>query len=276
MDKHERISFTQVCKVLGKYPIIIACPESLKLNAYYEINSKILVKNFNPDYFKSVEGYNQLLLSSNFYSQFNKYKYILLYQLDAFVFSDELEFWCEAGYDYIGAPWFEGFGEATEKSIIIGIGNGGFSLRNIKNSLKILKQLKTIEILNQYSKFSTKTTILKFIRIYYEWIKNKNQLAECIKQFNEYEDLFWSVKIQEQIVNFKRNKNILSKIYRKFFLHEFSLGPVNEAIEFSFENLPKKLFNLNNNKLPFGCHAWFKYDYQFWKPFIDEFGYNLP
>ena len=28
--------------------------------------------------------------------------------------------------------------------------------------------------------------------------------------------------------------------------------------------------------LPFGCHAWQKVDYQYWKPIIESYGYDLP
>lgn len=30
---------------------------------------------------------------------------MLVYQLDAYAFKDELFFWASLGYDYIGAPW---------------------------------------------------------------------------------------------------------------------------------------------------------------------------
>ena len=270
MDNYELISFIQVCKVLKDYPITIICPNDLVLNEYYKIYLNLLIERFDSCYFNGLNGYNRLMLSFEFYKRFEKYNYILIYQLDALVFRDELKYWCNAGYDYIGAPWFEKYCDADENSQIIGVGNGGFSLRNIKYSLKILKQLKTIEILNQYSKFSIEETILKFIRIYYEWLTQKDQIAYCIKIFDQHEDLFWAIKIQEQLVNFKSNSNVLSKIYRRFWLHNFSIAPKDIAMKFSFENLPRKLYLLNNNELPFGCHAWFKYDYDFWKPFLTK------
>ena len=42
-----------------------------------------------------------------------------------------------------------------------------------------------------------------------------------------------------------------------------------EALRFSFERFPKELFALNGDSLPFGCHAWKKYQYEeFWKEYI--------
>lgn len=273
---YEQISLRQCYNILGSYPIKIICPYGLDVSRYKEFLPNPQFDFIDPVWQSNYANFNRLKVEPFLYNRYSDYQYTLFYEPDAFVFSNELDYWCNAGYDYIGAPWFEGFCEADENSSIVGMGNGGFSLRNNKNSLKILKQLKTVEILNQYSKFSTKITILKFLRIYYEWMKNKDQLPDYVKNFKENEDLFWTIRIQEQIVNFKRNNNILSRIYRKFFFHEFNIAPTEDAIEFSFENLPKKLYNINHSKLPFGCHAWFKYDYEFWKPFIEKYCYELP
>ena len=55
-----------------------------------------------------------------------------------------------------------------------------------------------------------------------------------------------------------------------------------EAAQFSFERSPKYLFELTGYRLPFGCHAWAKYDfYGFWSRYIpyrlsgEEIGYAL-
>lgn len=43
----------------------------------------------------------------------------------------------------------------------------------------------------------------------------------------------------------------------------------NTALEFSFDNNPEYAFELNNHKLPFGCHAWdLFYSYKFWGKYI--------
>ncbi len=43
------------------------------------------------------------MMDNTFYKQFLNYEYILIYQLDAFVFKDELNY-CSQGIDYVGAP----------------------------------------------------------------------------------------------------------------------------------------------------------------------------
>jgi len=43
---------------------------------------------------------------------------------------------------------------------------------------------------------------------------------------------------------------------------------VEEALKFSFGIVPRYCYELNNNELPFGCHAWENYDKAFWEPFL--------
>jgi hypothetical protein len=90
-------------KVL-KIPNCLVQPEGLE-NDYHKKYSNISVESFPKRYFENIEGYNELLLSASFYERFLDTKYILIYQLDAFFFKDELQEWCDRGYDYIGAPW---------------------------------------------------------------------------------------------------------------------------------------------------------------------------
>ena len=41
-----------------------------------------------------------------------------------------------------------------------------------------------------------------------------------------------------------------------------------EALHFAFEMNPRKAFELTNQQLPFGVHAWEKYDKEFWKEWV--------
>lgn len=70
-----------------------------------EYSKEISVKCFERHFFTSVEGYNKLCYNIDFYSAFRNYDYMLIYQLDAWVFRNELQMWCEKGYDYIGSPF---------------------------------------------------------------------------------------------------------------------------------------------------------------------------
>lgn len=139
----EMASFRQCLTVLRNYDICVITYKGLDLPVYDELSletrKEYKLRFFAKDYFASVAGYNSLCLSVSFYERFLDYKYMMIYQLDAWVFRDELSYWCSLGYDYIGAPWFfrdKKDIEYTKK--MEGIGNGGFSLRKISHCLKVL------------------------------------------------------------------------------------------------------------------------------------------
>jgi hypothetical protein len=70
--------------------------------------------------------------------------------------------------------------------------------------------------------------------------------------------------------NWKYNED---DFWSKFLMKTtFSLSKPNpdKALEFAFERFPSNLFEITG-KLPFGCHAWEKYEYtEFWKQYILE------
>lgn len=135
----EKISLTQVKKVLGKkYPIIFVTPEN-KIFSYFSRGDTVTY--FSAQFFQSTQTYNVLMVSAGFYKAFYEYDYILIYQLDAFVFSDKLEYFCNLGYDNIGAPWFidlVGNFKIDDKILKTRVGNGGFCLRKVKACYDLL------------------------------------------------------------------------------------------------------------------------------------------
>jgi hypothetical protein len=222
----ERVSLVQCCKILNKYDFSLICPSDLNIGEYtgildsYNINYK--TQEFDKSFFESTKTYNLLMLSADFYKRFSAYDFILIYQLDAYVFRDELDYWCEQGYDFIGAPWNR-FDFLRNKLKLLDAGvNGGFSLRKIPSFIEVLELGgvgKGKEIMN------------KFIK------GGRN------------EDGFFSVQA-------------------KMIDPAFKVAPLKMAMNFSFEQKPEKLYEMTNHKLPFGCHAWAKYNPQFWKRFI--------
>ena len=138
LDDLEKISLTQVRKVLKNYPIIFAGPEG-KNFSYIEPNESLV--QFPAQYFQSVKTYSQLLLNPSFYEPFLVFDYMLIYQLDAFVFYDALEEFCRLGYDYIGAAWPRySWSSLKVEEKIPRVGNGGFSLRSVAACHKLLKE----------------------------------------------------------------------------------------------------------------------------------------
>ncbi len=97
LTDHERISFIQCVHVLGRYPIVLIAPHSLNISEYQKLYAPLCEYRFNDSYFSDIQGYNKLMLSEEFYEAFTSYEYMLIHQLDAFVFSDKLEAWCRRG-----------------------------------------------------------------------------------------------------------------------------------------------------------------------------------
>lgn len=234
----EIMSFKQCLKVLGNYKIVFVQPENLDTSSLTNSNG-IGVERFSENYFKTVFGYNSLLLSKDFYQRFLDSKYILIYQLDAFVFRDELQFWCDKNYDYIGAPWiaspntilkktisiFDSKKKKERSKIFFKVGNGGFSLRNTEKCFQISSELSEEIALN---------------------------LQRDKDDFYIMEDVFWSITVPT-------------------YYSDFKIPDYKEALNFAMDRKPHLALKLNNNKLPFGCHGFEKPKVKdFWEEILKE------
>lgn len=250
LSREEEISIDRAFDILNNYKIYFVAPQKLDLMNYekYFVYSPGVIR-FNNSYFNNgLEGYNQLLLSKMFYSQFSSYKFILIYQPDAYVFSDDLMEWCMKGYDYIGAPWLE---DRNGKIALNGVGNGGFSLRKVESFLDILS---LCEIQTIFKTSRIKRIIYKFLNKTIRWrirllhfTGNKKAVFYRENTFNE--DGFWGLSAPTIIKRYKT-------------------APDETALKFSFDTYPEILYQMNQYQLPFGCHAWIKRNPVFWKKHI--------
>ena len=145
----EQMSFQQCLKTLGQHPVVIVKPHSLTIDKLLTTHPALRVEPFDDAYFQDISGYNRLLLSESFYERFSAYEYILIAQLDVFVFRDDLLAWCRRGYDYIGAPQFGDLQREPGKIKTLRdrlsalfqqpMLNGGFSLRRVGACLQLLR-----------------------------------------------------------------------------------------------------------------------------------------
>ncbi len=131
LSKNEQIAFDQCMNVLGNHSIFFISPHEVYNENYEKVTG---VKYYDKGYFESRAAYSLFMLEDRLYRDFIDYDYILIYQLDAFVFSDRLDEFCNMDYDYIGAPWPYGVCLHTVgESKVVYVGNGGFSLRKTKS-----------------------------------------------------------------------------------------------------------------------------------------------
>ena len=185
------------------------------------------------------------MLSPSFYSAWSDFEYMLIYQLDAYVFKDELEIWCDKGFDYIGAPVHNFILDNFTSEIEIATLNGGFSLRKIASFLQILHSFHFIysfkDLLNANLKNSFFLGPFKALN----YFLTGNNTYFRLNKYDRNEDYFWAFIAPQKDKSFK-------------------VASVSESLQFSFDNKPEKSFELANKTLPFGCHAIDK-NIAFWK-----------
>lgn len=265
----EEASFRQCLKVLKNYNITIFTYEELDISGYNEIAEKMsknfTVEYFNQKYFKSVAGYNELCFMHEFYERFLSYEFMLIYQLDAWVFRDELKYWCEKNYDYIGAPIFWAYNSKRFTTKVAGIGNGGFSLRKISYCLRMLNLPKNRPYLKP----------LRIIKMYYNYFIYDDKFRPLhkkavilplilLKIFGIFNTLNYFLRTKQI------NEDMIFGTNAKYaWGGKVKLPSDKEAMEFSFEVHPEIAFHLIGDKLPFGCHAFEKWSYKsFWSKYI--------
>ncbi len=221
LTENEAKTIAQGCKILSRYRRVLLCPKSLDVSAYVAIDADLEIMRFDDEHFHNIKAYNQLMMSPALYRHFLNYKFMLVYQTDAWVFRDELIDWCSMDYDYIGAPWVTI--PASNKKTIFNlsslllnkVGNGGFCIRNVA------KHYYSALIFRPLS-----------------WIFPKN------------EDFFWCYFMPK-----------INPFYR--------VPTAEKALLFAFELEPAKCFEKTKQQLPFGCHAWEKYEPEFWEKYIE-------
>lgn len=136
LDECEQASLHRLLTVLGKYPICFMLPQSLKAN-YVKEQTNISFLRLPDKNFINRTAYSKLMLTPDFYESFADHEYMLVYQLDAFVFSDKLAYFCGLNYDYIGAPMLR---YKAWRDMGCHVGNGGLSLRRIKQCMAVTRK----------------------------------------------------------------------------------------------------------------------------------------
>jgi len=252
----ERIALEQCHRVLGNHPTQLVCPQGMDVAEYQNLAPNLQVDYIPACWLASVAAYNRLKLSPWLYRRYAEFDFMLTYELDAFVFRDELDEWCERGWDYIGAPWFVGFNNATAGAPYLGVGNSGFSLRRIKTMLRISTTWRCVEPTQALwiRSFASRSSLPRRLQFFAKAVLFNNfHFPFCPQVFEDYH---WGIHAAKAFP-------------------EFRLAPIEDAARFSFEVNPERLFKECGGQLPFGCHKWMHYSPEFWLPRIREFGYSV-
>ncbi len=244
----EKVSFRHLRHYLSAYDTYLIAPTGMHIAL-----PGCRVRPFDDQFFGSVAANRRLMLSRSFYEAFADYEFILIYHLDALVFSDGLDAWCDLEYDYIGAPWLKSvFEPVSREAGFASVGNGGLSLRRVSSMLGVLKSRRyAVDPWANWAKRITGQPLSKRVlgvpRALAKWVGPLNNIRGEIAGVEYNEDLFWSHRAT-------------------WYDPSFKIAPIEVALRFAFEEEPRYCFEQNRRRLPFGCHAWQKYDREFWEP----------
>ncbi|WP_158827759.1 DUF5672 family protein [Mucilaginibacter lacusdianchii] len=239
----EKISLAQTLSVLHNFPITFMATANLDTSWYENFCRGKAVITFERFDWKGHGPFGELMTSHLFYKRFLNYQYMLICHLDAFVFRNELEKWCDLGYDYIGSVIYNTFWHGRDGIIhkLAGFkypeyfGNGGFALKKVSTFYRITFEHR------RYIAF-------------FHWVRK-------LRKQGFLNDLFFCQHFPK-----------LSS--------SFSMPPKHIAQQFgaAYENWPETDLPFNNrqtNSLPFGIHGWIQYQFDFWKPVISRYKYQL-
>lgn len=253
LTEAEKISMRHLDTHLSGYDKYFVAAEQLNLDKIKR--DDYFIQRFPEKYFGSAKAHNNLLTSTFFYNTFSKYKFILMYHFDSLVFSDQLLYWCEQDYDCIAPPWMASDYRWLEESTV---GNGGFSLRKVSSFIKLYSSSeywKEPEEMAQ--KFCEKFKLPK--SLFMPLGKQVFKLGYFNNQkrhLNYYLDL--ELSAEDRFIS----------MFATQYYPGFKLASAEAAIKFAFERYPGKYYEQNNHQLPFGCHAYERFDLAFWEPYL--------
>lgn len=253
LNEYEKISLNSILNIFkneDKY-FVTFHDNNLQLPNF----KKLLFEKY---YFKSIDSYNKLCYSLEFYRKFINYKYILICHLDVIVLNKNLiDHIIKKKISYIGAPaGKKNIFDRTRKKLWGRrfFCNGGFSLRNTNDFIKVLESDQISKPIN----FLTIYECLKsgFIK-YFELINQTNSQKKIkkaeffTKNFYLHEDTFWTY-------------------FAKIFYDKFKLPTLNETNKFAFDGDPFFFYMKNKYKLPMALHGHYNY-----LNFLKKIGYQL-
>jgi Protein of unknown function (DUF5672) len=234
LDADEAVSLRHLQAHLDRYDTYLVAPDGL------DVALDLPAKRFD---FTTHRDYSDLLISAPFYEAFAEYDFLLVHQLDCLVLSDELESWCERGFDYVGAPWVR---RGPDGPFFAGVGNGGLSLRRVETFLRVLElaggPLERARLATAQAAAAARRFVVRLPRV-------RAAARAALGARYRYEDKFWS--------------NDAPRL-----LSGFRIPPAEVAIAFAFETEPRFCLERNGGRPPFGAHAWALHDRAFWEPYL--------
>ena len=241
MTAWERVAVDHNLRVFSSYPVCFLYPRGLHVAAYAQAYPQAVFLEVSPDWLgtrRGIQGYNEMMMSKDFYGLFADTEYVLVCHTDAWIFRDELAGWCAKGYDLLAAPWpvrprylhfplkqfvwlkrvmGEVGGGISRVRMYGRVGNGGLCLRKVSACASACER-------------------------YADVIADFNRHADGMHN----EDIFWALVPED-----------------------FRYPDVETALSFAFDLKPRLCYELNHGRLPMGCHGFMhKSRMGFWAEYI--------
>lgn len=258
LNADEEVSLRHLRAFLDGYEKFLLVPEGMEVRM-----EGFTVVELDRGYFGSAANHNRMLYRIDFWEKFADFDYVLMYHLDALVFSDQLPEWCDRGFDFIGAPFIRCDDSPWVRKERVG--NGGFALYRIPSVLKVLWNRYVEKPSVFYADYFW--PIIEFQRRMLApvraavpgWMRGRltDPLRNQVKKLDYIEDN------ETQNDSFWGDEAIR-------YLPGFKVAPFEEGLRFAFEVVPRKCLEMNGGRMPFGCHAWGRYDRGFWKEHLLE------
>jgi hypothetical protein len=222
------ISFRRSAEVLAGHRWIFAVPHGTDMAPFREIAPHAEARFFPAEYFSSKRSAQWFYMHPDLFDSFADFDYLLIHQLDVYVFEDRLAEWvarAEANdWDYIGAPWFGHQWLRFARHPLArlpwhwflreSVGSGGFSLRKVSTCRAASR-------------------------------KDAGLIRRFLRHFVP-EDIYWCQLAQWLGTRFRRPSPEI-------------------AASFAFETECERCFAMNDGSLPFAVHGWNRHDWEFWR-----------
>jgi hypothetical protein len=91
-----------------------------------------------------------------------------------------------------------------------------------------------------------------------KWFPNSKTLWRLVDEWRQFMDP----------ASNNRNNDIFWSDMAKYYLPGFRVASFHVGLRFAFEVAPSECFRMNGGNMPFGCHAWERYDREFWEPHL--------
>ena len=240
--KNEAFALDNNLHVFREYPTVFLKPKGLNieiLKEKYPQIGEVEVSDLWLGKAKGIAGYNEMMMSADFYNMFVDYEYMLICQTDVWVFRDELPKWLEMGIDNVGAPW-------PLRKI--------YSLFPMKQYLELKIRLKPKE---------QNLRCQMFGRI--------GNGGFCLRKVKVFRDLCLKYAQEIEFYNSQTGPLYNEDIFWALVPKELKLPTIEEAVTFSFDNKVKTCYQMNHKQLPMAAHGYeHKHRRKFWMQFIPK------